>query len=55
MLLRSTTLAVLAQFSIEDAFDVAFSPTHPLMAIDSQSSGEVFDTTPFLRGANALF
>jgi WD40 repeat protein len=51
VILSSATLAVLAKFSIKDAFDAAFSPTHPLVAIGSQSAGEVFDTTPFLNAA----
>jgi hypothetical protein len=51
VIVNAATLAVLAKFSIKDAFDVAFSPTHPLMAIGSQSAGEVFDIKPYLKAS----
>jgi WD40 repeat protein len=47
--LNATTLEVIAEIPIEYGTCVAFSPTAPLMAVGSESMGEVFDTTRFLN------
>ncbi len=49
VVLNQNPLSLIEQIPIPYCYKVEFSPTAPLMAVGSGSSGEVFDITPFLN------